>query len=69
MDVFFVDDFAKAVTNIELWNVPPSAFELGGHVAFFLLPQDGSETTICQVRYSPSTYTDYSLDPPYSPTH
>ena len=74
MDVLFVDDFAKAVTNIDLWNVPlktkydfedkwgPSAFQLGAYVAFFVLPQDDSRT-IYQVRYSPDTYSYYSLPP------
>lgn len=74
MDVLFVDDFAKAVTNIDLWNVPlktkydfedkwgPSAFQLGAYVAFFVLPQDDSRT-IYQVRYSPDTYSYYSLTP------
>ena len=74
MDVLFVDDFAKAVTNIDLWNVPlqekfafedkwgPSAFQLGAYVAFFALPQDNSRT-IYQVRYSPDTYSYYSLEP------
>lgn len=72
MDVLFVDDFAKAVTNIDLWNVPlqekfafedkwgPSTFQLGAYVAFFALPQDNSRT-IYQVRYSPDTYSYYSL--------
>ena len=67
MDVFFVDDFAKAITNIDLWNVPlktkfdfedkwgPSAFELGVHIALFLLPDDNSQV-IYQVRYDPATY-------------
>ena len=74
MDVLFVDDFAKAVTNIDLWNVPlktkydfedkwgPSAFQLGAYVAFFVLPQDDSRT-IYQVKYSPDTYSYYSLAP------
>ncbi|MBR6305964.1 MAG: hypothetical protein IKR38_04190 [Bacteroidales bacterium] len=74
MDVLFVDDFAKAVTNIDLWNVPlstkftfedkwgPSAFQLGSCVALFLLPKDDSRT-IYQVRYSPDTYSYYSLEP------
>ncbi|MBQ6199245.1 MAG: hypothetical protein IJK44_08435 [Bacteroidales bacterium] len=78
MDVLYVDDFAKAITNIDFWNVPiqtkaafedkwgARAFELGGHVAFFLMPSDSTVSTICQVRYSPGTYTEYSLEPPYS---
>ena len=73
MDVFFVDDFAKAVTNIDLWNVPlktkftfedkwgPSAFELGVYMAKFLLPHDGSDV-IYQVGYDPATYSNYSLE-------
>ena len=66
-------DFAKAVTNIDLWNVPlktkftfedkwgPSAFELGVYMAMFLLPQDGSDV-IYQVGYDPATYSNYSLE-------
>lgn len=74
MDVLFVDDFAKAVTNIDLWNVPlkdkfafedkwgPSAFELGAYVAMFLLPSEPAKV-IYQLRYTPDTYSYYSLEP------
>ena len=74
MDVLFVDDFAKAVTNIDLWNVPlktkyefedkwgPSSFDLGAYIALFRMPEDNS-SVIYQVRFDPATYAYYSMEP------
>ena len=74
MDVLFVDDFAKAITNIDLWNVPletkyefedkwgPSSFELGAYIALFRMPEDDI-SVIYQVRFDPATYSYYSMEP------
>ena len=74
MDVLFVDDFAKAVTNIDLWNVPletkykyedkwgPSSFDLGAYIAIYRLPQEDS-SVIYQERFDPATYSYYSMEP------